>query len=70
MNEQAAKPTTTTPPGEWTSVDPLGEALHFLRMDGVFYTRSEFTEPWGLDLPAMPDCLPDVPRCDIRTLLA
>ena len=23
----------------------------------VFYTRSEFTEPWGLALPAMPDCL-------------
>jgi hypothetical protein len=23
--------------------DPLGEALHFLRMSGVFYRRSEFT---------------------------
>lgn len=41
----------------WTSVDPLGEALHFLHMRGVFYTRSEFTAPWGLDLPAFPDCL-------------
>jgi len=41
----------------WVSVDPLGEALHFLRMSGVFCTRSEFTEPWGLALPAMPDCL-------------
>ncbi len=39
------------------AVDPLGEALHFLRMSGVFYTRSEFTEPWGLALPAMPECL-------------
>ena len=39
------------------SVDPLGEALHFLHMSGVFYTRSEFTAPWGLDLPALPDCL-------------
>ena len=41
----------------WTSVDPLGEALHFLHMRGVFYTRSEFTAPWALELPAFPDCL-------------
>ncbi len=41
----------------WTPIDPLGEALHFLRMRGVFYTRSEFSAPWGLDLPAMPECL-------------
>lgn len=41
----------------WASSDPLGEALHFLRMSGTFYCRSEFTAPWGLDLPAMPDCL-------------
>ena len=41
----------------WTPVDPLGEALHFLRMDGVFYTRSEFTAPWGLALPKFPDCV-------------
>ena len=37
----------------WVSVDPLGEALHFMRMSGVFYTRSEFTEPWALELAAM-----------------
>ena len=37
--------------------DPLGEALHFLRMDGMFYTRSEFSAPWGLALPEMPDFL-------------
>jgi len=37
--------------------DPLGEALHFLRMSGVFYCRSEFTAPWRLDLPAFEDCL-------------
>lgn len=41
----------------WTSVDPLGEALHALRMSGVFYCRSEFSAPWGLELPPMPDCL-------------
>ena len=37
--------------------DPLGEALHFLRMSGVFYCRSEFTAPWALALPAFEDCL-------------
>lgn len=36
----------------WKSLDPLGEALHFLRMSGTFYCRSEFTAPWGLELPA------------------
>ena len=35
-------------------VDPLGEALHFLRMNGAFYCRSELTAPWGLTLPPMP----------------
>lgn len=37
--------------------DPLGEALHFLRMSGVFYCRSELTEPWALALPPMQDFL-------------
>ncbi len=37
--------------------DPLGEALHFLRMSGVMYCRSEFTAPWALALPAFEDCL-------------
>jgi AraC-like DNA-binding protein len=41
----------------WTPVDPLGEALHFLRMSSVFYTRSEFSAPWALALPPMPGCL-------------
>lgn len=40
-----------------SSTDPLGEALHFLRMTGTLYCRSEFTTPWGLDLPALPDSL-------------
>jgi AraC-like DNA-binding protein len=34
--------------------DPLGEALHALRMSGAFYCRSEFTDPWGLTLPPLP----------------
>ncbi len=41
----------------WKSLDPLGEALHFLRMSGIFYCRSEFTAPWALALPAFADCV-------------
>ncbi|MGE0332070.1 MAG: AraC family transcriptional regulator [Ramlibacter sp.] len=37
--------------------DPLGEALHYLRMDGVFYCHSELTAPWGARMPALADCL-------------
>ncbi|MDM0014699.1 AraC family transcriptional regulator [Variovorax sp. J22P168] len=40
-----------------TPADPLGEALHFLRMSGTFYCRSEFTAPWALALPPMDNCL-------------
>ena len=40
-----------------TPADPLGEALHFLRMSGTFYCRSEFSAPWALELPAMESCL-------------
>lgn len=45
------------PPDTWAPVDPLGEALHLMRMNGVFYTLSEFTAPWGLALPPMANCL-------------
>ena len=38
----------------WAPADPLGEALHFLRMSGAFYCRSELSAPWGLTLPPMP----------------
>lgn len=42
----------------WKPVgDPLGEALHALHMASSLYTRSEFTAPWGLALPVMPDHL-------------
>jgi AraC-like DNA-binding protein len=41
----------------WKPIDPLGEALHFLRMSGVFYCRSEFTAPWALALPAFENCV-------------
>ena len=45
----------TAPP--FPAADPVGEALHVLRMDGVFYCRSELGEPWGMTLPATPGCL-------------
>jgi AraC-like DNA-binding protein len=35
--------------------DPLGEALHHLRMSGAFYCRTELTAPWGITLPPLPD---------------
>jgi len=38
-------------------VDPVGEALHFLRMSGTFYCRSEFGTPWALAIPPMENCL-------------
>jgi AraC-like DNA-binding protein len=38
----------------WPPADPLGEALHFLRMNGAFYCRSDLTAPWGMTLPPMP----------------
>jgi AraC-like DNA-binding protein len=38
-------------------VDPLGEALHSLRMSGTFYCRSELTAPWAIEMPEIQDCL-------------
>lgn len=35
----------------WRPSDPLGEALHVPRISGSFYSRCEFTAPWGLILP-------------------
>jgi AraC-like DNA-binding protein len=40
-----------------TPSDPLGEALHHLRLSGVFYCRSELTAPWGITLPPLPGYL-------------
>ena len=39
--------------------DPLGEALHHLRMRGVFYSRCECAAPWGIALPAIADAVGD-----------
>jgi AraC-like DNA-binding protein len=44
---------TVTDLDPWAPKDPLGEALHVLRMSGAYYCRSELSAPWGLDLPAM-----------------
>lgn len=41
----------------WAPADPLGEALHFLRMNGAFYCLSELSAPWGMALPPMPGYL-------------
>ena len=37
--------------------DPLGEILHFVRMSGTFYCRTELTEPWALELPRRANCV-------------
>lgn len=39
------------------TADPLGETLYFLRMSGVFYSRCEFSAPWGLALPPIENYL-------------
>ncbi|MDG4769126.1 AraC family transcriptional regulator [Solwaraspora sp. WMMD792] len=41
----------------WVSVDPVGEALHLLRMTGIFYCRTEVSAPWALEMPPFGDCL-------------
>jgi len=41
----------------WTSVDPVGEALHRLRVTGFFYCHTEATGPWAVDMPAFGECL-------------
>lgn len=41
-------PTEIPPPA-----DPLGGALHQLRLTGCVYARSELTAPWGIDLPPL-----------------
>ena len=38
-------------------IDAVGEVLHHLRMSGAFYCRSDFSAPFGLELPPMGDTL-------------
>jgi len=38
-------------------IPPLGEALRCVEVSGVFYCPSEMSEPWGVELPPMDDCV-------------
>ncbi|MEM9282737.1 MAG: AraC family transcriptional regulator [Verrucomicrobiota bacterium] len=53
----SAQSTANSTEEAFRSVDPLGDALHALRLSGTFYCRSELRAPWGIDLPPMPDSL-------------
>lgn len=72
-----ARGVTTTP---WDARDRLGETLHRLRMRGTFYCHATLTEPWALEMPAVPDsvsfhvlvagnCRIEVPGRDGTTVL-
>ncbi|MFC4064574.1 AraC family transcriptional regulator [Actinoplanes subglobosus] len=37
--------------------DPLGEALHQLRLSGTLYCRTDLTAPWGIAVPELEGCL-------------
>ncbi|MEM1441806.1 MAG: AraC family transcriptional regulator, partial [Verrucomicrobiota bacterium] len=50
-------PTANSTEEAFRSVDPLGEALHALRLSGTFFCRSELSAPWGIGLPPMADSL-------------
>lgn len=49
--------TVLAPEAPWAPVDPIGEALHRLRVTGVFYCRTEACAPWAVDMPAFGDCV-------------
>ncbi len=40
-----------------SAVPMIGEALRYIQMSGVFYCPSHLSEPWGLALPPMDDCV-------------
>ena len=37
-----------------TNDNPLGEALHYLKLSGAFYSKSDLRGDWGISLPSMP----------------
>ena len=39
------------------TTDSLTGMLRYIRMQSVFYTRSELSAPWGIEMPAMPHTL-------------
>ncbi|HEU0183103.1 MAG TPA: cupin domain-containing protein, partial [Agromyces mariniharenae] len=54
----------------WEGRDRVARVLQTLRMRGVFYCRSELSEPWGLAMPAITDSVsfhvPTVGSCWLR----
>jgi AraC-like DNA-binding protein len=54
----------------WEGSDRIARVLQTLRMRGVFYCRSELTEPWGLEMPAIADSVsfhvPTLGSCWLR----
>ena len=44
-------------PEQLSSIDPLGETLHLLRLTGTLYCRTELTAPWGIELPPFEGCM-------------
>jgi AraC-like DNA-binding protein len=46
--------TPSTDPGLPPSSDPLGEVLQLLQLSGVLYCSAELTDPWGIEVPALP----------------
>jgi len=41
----------------WAPLDPVGEALHRLRVTGVFYCQTQACAPWAVDMPAFGECV-------------
>ena len=37
------------------SENPIGQALHYLKLNGAFYCKSDLAGDWGISLPSMPD---------------
>ena len=40
-------------PAENPLANPLGETLHYLKLSGAFYCKSEMNGTWGISLPSM-----------------
>ena len=40
-----------------TRVGSFAEALRYIQVSGVFYCPSELSEPWGIELPPMANCV-------------
>ena len=36
---------------------PVGKLLDTLRMESAFYTNSQLTSPWAMEMPPMPNCM-------------